>query len=334
MKVLQNAIAFILLVLVGVRPSMGQAHERAPTVDPLAAAKRTLFLAEHGKCREALQSLKKSTSPVADKENRLKAGVATVHCAINLDQTETAVEAIQILNREFPHDPEVLYITTHAYSDLSTRASLELARNAPDSYQAHEMNAEALELQGKWDDAEKEYQAILAKNPDLPGIHFRLGRLLLSRPNPAPDVTQVARQEFQKELEIDPRNAAAEYVLGELAGQESQWPEAIDHFGKASRLDPGLTDALLGLGMALISDGKAGEAIPPLENYVKLQPGNPAGHYQLAMAYSRTGRREEARREAALQRETAQKIEEEKQKLAGPAPQAPAPTEQKPDPRH
>jgi Flp pilus assembly protein TadD len=84
--------------------------------------------------------------------------------------------------------------------------------------------------------------------------------------------------------------------------------------------------------MALISDGKASEAITPLENYVRAQPGNPAGHYQLAMAYSRTGRKEDARREATLQRETAQKIEEEKQKAAGPVPQAPASAEQKSDP--
>ena len=309
---------------------MCQAPQKGPAVDSLAATKQSLSFAEHGKCKEALQLLRKGTSHAVEKEIRLKAGVAAVRCAINLAQTDAALEAIQLLNREFPHEPEVLYVTTHAYSDLSTRASLELAQTAPDSYQAHEMNAEALELQGKWDDAEKEYQAILAKNPDLPGIHFRLGRLLLSRPNPAPDVGQAARKEFQKELKIDPRNAAAEYVLGELAGQDSQWPDAIDHFGKATKLDPGLTDAWLGLGMALISDGKASEAIGPLENYVKVEPRNPAGHYQLAMAYSRTGRKEDARREATLQRETAQKIEEEKQRLAGPPPQT-AP-EQQPQP--
>jgi predicted Zn-dependent protease len=334
MKSVHYPSLFAVLVLTTFQPVVAQGPQKAPAVDPAAATKQSLSFAEHGKCKEALQLLRKSSPRLVDKESRLKADVAAMQCAINRDQTDAAVDAVQLLNREFPHDPEVLYVTTHAYSDLSTRASLELARTAPDSYQAHEMNAEALELQGKWDEAEKEYQGILAKNPDLPGIHFRLGRLLLSRPNPGPDAMEAAKQQFQKELEVDPRNAGAEYVLGELARQQSQWPDAIDHFGKASKLDPGLTDALLGLGMALISDGKAGEAIPPLENYVKLQPGNPAGHYQLAMAYSRTGRREEARREAALQRETAQKIEEEKQKLAGPAPQAPAPTEQKPDPRH
>ncbi len=37
---------------------------------------------------------------------------------------------------------------------------------------------------------------------------------------------------------------------------------------------------------------------------MKLQPANPAGHYSLATAYARTGRREEADREFALQQKT------------------------------
>ena len=54
-----------------------------------------------------------------------------------------------MLSRDFPHDPDVLYLAVHAYSDLSTRASQELAQSARTSYQAHELNAEALEIGGK-----------------------------------------------------------------------------------------------------------------------------------------------------------------------------------------
>jgi tetratricopeptide (TPR) repeat protein len=325
MKRLQDLISLMLFVLIATRPLMAQVPRKAPAVDPLAAAKQSLVLAGQGKCKEALQLLRKSAPHLADKEIKLKAGVATMRCALNREQTDTAVEAIQMLNREFPHDPEVLYITTHAYSDLSTRASIELATTAPDSHQAHEMNAEALELQGKWDDAEKEYQSILERAPSLPGIHFRLGRLLLSRPNPSGDASEKAKEHFKKELEIDPHNAGAEYILGELARQESQWGEAIERFTKVTKLDAGFTDAFLSLGMSFVAEGKPVDAIAPLETYVKLQPGNPAGHYQLAMAYSRAGRKEDAKREAAQQRETAEKIESQK---AANAPKPTGSTEQ------
>ena len=58
--------------------------------------------------------------------------------------------------------------------------------------------------------------------------------------------------------------------------------------------------------MSLASAGKFGEAIPPLETYVKMEPGDPSGHYQLAIAYGRTGNTDGAAREMALQQQIAQ----------------------------
>jgi tetratricopeptide (TPR) repeat protein len=310
MKRLSYTISLALLMLIAIVPVVAQVPQSAPAADPTAPAKQSLSLAEHGRCKEALQLLKK-TAPTTDKKLKLKAGVATVNCAINFEQTEAAVEAIRMLNREFPHDPEVLYITTHAYSDLSTQASLELARTAPNSYQAHEMNAEALELQGKWDAAAREYQEILKQFPTVPGIHYRMARLYLSKPDEA-DASEKARKELQKELELDPQNAGAEYLLGELARETAQWNEAIDHLSRATKLDPSFADAYLRLGMSCIPAGKFAEAIPALETYVKMQPTNPAGHYHLGLAYSRVGRDEDAKREEALQKATAEKVEREK----------------------
>ncbi len=121
--------------------------------------------------------------------------------------------------------PKCYMFLTHAYSDLSTRAAQELARTAPNSIPALEMDADANEVQGKWDQAEKDYRKILEQNPHYPGIHFRLARLLLSKPNPAPDFAEQAKKELQQELEIDPANAGAEYMLGELARQARTYPK-------------------------------------------------------------------------------------------------------------
>jgi Tfp pilus assembly protein PilF len=212
-----------------------------------------------------------------------------------------------MLTSEFPNDPDVLYLSVHTYSDLATRASENLAQSAPSSYQARELNAEAYESQGKWDKAAQEYQKALAQNPDAPGIHFRIGRLLLSKPNPSPEIVEQAKKEFQAELKIDPLNAGAEYVLGELARQDQHWGDAIEHFSRASKLDPGFGDAFLGLGEALISARNFPDAIPPLEAAVKLEPANPAAHYNLATAYSRTGKKAEADKEFAIHRQMTQK---------------------------
>jgi tetratricopeptide (TPR) repeat protein len=272
-----------------------------------SAARHAVEIATKGQCAEALPSLRRTIGKLSDRELERSAGLSGVRCSMTLGQPEAAAEFVQVLARNFPNDAEVLYVLVHAYSDLSTRAAQQLAHTAPDSEQAHLLNAEALEMQGKWDAAAAEYQKVLQKNPSLEGTHFRLGRLLLSRPNPGPDVAEQARKEFEKELEIDPSNAAAEYILGELARQNQQLEEAIKRFRRASTLDPGLGDAFLGLGEAFIASRKFPDAIAPLETAAKLEPANPAVHYNLATAYSRAGRKEEADREFAIHRQMTQK---------------------------
>jgi tetratricopeptide (TPR) repeat protein len=281
--------------------AIAQVSTKTAPVAP-AAAEHAASLAESGHCAEALPLLSKSAH-VADKELQKRIGLDGVRCASVLQQQDALFEFLRTLSRQFPRDPEVLYVLTHAFSDLSTRAARELATTAPNSIPALEMNADSNELQGKWDEAEKDYRKILEQNPNYPGIHFRLARLLLSKPNPTPDFAEQAKKELQAELAIDPSNAGAEYVLGELARQAQDLPAAEQHFSKATQLEPNFADAWLGLGMSLIAEKKFPEAVAPLEKAVKMQPGNPAAHYSLATAYSRTGRKEDADREFALQQQ-------------------------------
>jgi tetratricopeptide (TPR) repeat protein len=137
-------------------------------------------------------------------------------------------------------------------------------------------------------------------------MHYRLGRIVLSKPPTAASNAE-ARKEFQAELEIDPSNAGAEYVLGELARQDRNYVDAIAHFGAATKLDRTFADAFIGLGRSLVADGKVAEAQASLETAVKLQPGNAAAHYHLGVVYQRTGRKDDAAREFALRKEISDK---------------------------
>src|SRR5262249_61219722 len=111
--------------------------------------------------------------------------------------------------------------------------------------QVHELNAEALEIQGKWDEAAAEYRRILEIDPFLPGIHARLGRALISRPQPSPEIVEQAKKQFEEELEIDPKNASAEYVLGELAKNADDLSAAIHHYSRAANLATAFAQAYL-----------------------------------------------------------------------------------------
>lgn len=305
MSITPKSISLAFAAVMFVLPSPAQVSSKAPAANPTVAAEKAAAMAESGRCAEALPLLAKSVAHVTDKDLQKRVGLDGVRCATTLQQTDQLLDFVRLLNRQFPRDPEVLYVTVHAYSDLSTRAAQELARTAPGSIPAMELNAESFELQGNWDAAEKEYQKILAQDPRYPGIHFRMGRLLLSKPNPGPNFAEEAKKEFQQELEIDPANAAAEYVLGELARQAGDLVTATQHFSKATKLDTGFADAYLGLGTTLVTEKKFEEAIPPLEMAAKLQPQNPAAHYGLATAYARTGRKQDAEREFAIHKQMA-----------------------------
>jgi predicted Zn-dependent protease len=285
----------LLFIYTGV--SFAQKSGPADTSSP---TKQGIALAQKGRCSEALPILRKSSAHLTDKQLKYQSAMAMARCAMSLDQTETAINALLLLNREFPRDPQVLYTTTHFYAEMASRASQELAAIAPDSPEAQQLEAESFESQGNWDKAATQYKKILEQNPHAPGIHYRLGRLLLAK---TPAEPENAKKEFEQELKTDPGNASAEFMLGETARQTGQWDEAASHFIHASKLDEGFVEAYLALGISLNSGGKFGNAVAPLEKYVKMQPADPAGHYQLATAYARTGRKPDADREMALQRE-------------------------------
>ena len=307
-----------ILIMTSATVCQGQAPPKAkPSPETPSASspeqgiEHAIDLAAKGRCQEALPALKPRLSRLAakqgaEKQLEYRAAMAAAKCAMSLNQAQTAVNALFILKRDFPRDPEALYITTHYFSELAMQASQELAREAPGSYQAQELQAESFESQGRWEQAAAEYQKILDQNPGVPGIHFRLGRVTLSKGESEANTAE-AKKEFEQELKIDPSNAAAEFSLGEIARRAGQWDDAITHFSMAAKIDSGFAEAYLALGMSLASAQKFADAVAPLEKYVKFVPEDPAGHYQLAIAYDRTGRKESAAKEMQLQREAAAK---------------------------
>lgn len=264
-------------------------------------------LNKKGLCKELAPELARSTEGVSANNFEMNVGVAAANCAIRGNQPDLALDILRILNRDFPSDPKVLYLSVHAYSDLSTLAAQRLIAVAPKSPELLQLEAESLEMEGKLEASEKKYRALLEQSPRLPGIHYQIGKLLLLPPTPSPTVVEQAKREFQAELDIDSSNAGAEYFLGDLARQESHWPEAIDHLSRAIQLDTTLADAYLGLGGCLVATKRFADAIEPLQIAVKLRPLDPVAHYNLAVAYGRTGRKDDAEREFKVHRQLTEK---------------------------
>lgn len=293
----KSSAVFFLLVAAVSGFSSGAQHTRPALPATLIPPQQAITLAEQGHCRESISALERAMAAQVPAETRELAGVLGIRCSLAIDDRAATLDFIRILSRDFGHDPDVMYVIVHAYTDLTTRTAQDLARFAPQSTAAHKLNAEALEEQGKWKPAELEYEEILKEHADARGIHFLLGRLLLSDPDGGPDAQARAKQEFLKELQIDPSNADAEYILGELARRAQNWDEAIARFSQAAKLNQNFAEAYLGWGVSLLGDQKYEEAIAPLESAERLTPRNPDIHNALATALVRSGNKVEAEKE-------------------------------------
>ncbi|MGH9518844.1 MAG: tetratricopeptide repeat protein, partial [Terriglobales bacterium] len=298
MRIAMVAAAALLAV------AASQAQQHPVATSPAALVHRGIQLVGTGQCSQALPILEHNLALVTDKALCTEGQMAAVRCAMAVGEERVAADYLFQLQQESPGNPEILFVQTHLFSEMAMRAARELQAKDPGSYQAQRLQAESLESQGKNEQAASLYREILKNYPNIPGIHYHLGQIDLAEAGDAGS-TDAAQQEFEKELAVDPTNASAAYILGELARRKSDWSRAVDYFKRATHLDVGFSEAYLALGMSLAGEEKFAEAKPVLERYVKLEPNDPAGHYQLAVAYARTGNQAGAQREMALQAQAA-----------------------------
>src|ERR1700694_2199849 len=131
-------------------PASSSPAASSRSAEKAALIGRGIDLASKGRCQEALPLLKKFTPGVKEKQVKYRALMATVRCAMNRGENQTTANALCELKRDYPEDPEVLYMTSQFFLGIAESASQELAAVAPTSYQTRELEAETLESQGKW----------------------------------------------------------------------------------------------------------------------------------------------------------------------------------------
>jgi adenylate cyclase len=110
----------------------------------------------------------------------------------------------------------------------------------------------------------------------------------------------------QKAISLDDSNAAAYCVLANVYAMKKQYDKAIAECERAVSLDPNSAENIMRSGMVLNWAGRAEEAIPYLQNAIRLNPLPPAIYFiSLAVAYRDSGQYEKAIEASmkALQRE-------------------------------
>lgn len=256
--------------------------------------------AELGRPREAMPILEPAFRHPPNSEIGRTIGLELLGVYASLGQHTQSLEVIEELLARYPNDPEILYRASHIYGDRALEATTRLAEVAPDSPWKRMAFAEALEAQKHYDLAITEYQKVIASNAGIPNVHFRLGRALLLKDPNSDEARDRALQEFQQAATQDPRNAGAEYEMGEIYRRRGDRPEAASHFSRAVEIDPHFEEAQIALGRTLIDLHKPADALPHLRAAIRLNPSNEVSHFLLARAYQATGNAGKYQQEIAL----------------------------------
>jgi tetratricopeptide (TPR) repeat protein len=195
-----------------------------------------------------------------------------------------------------PNDLQVDYLLARTYRNLSLSTLEHLLAVAPDSYPAHQLLAETYQNAEQDEKAVAEYRVVEAMVPDLPGVHFSIGHLLLKMSQQDP-----AREELAAELRLNPDHAEANAEMGTILLDRLDAANAIPYLENAVKLDPDEWVTYRQLGKAYYMQKDYAKAETALQQAVRHDPQGLA-HYQLGLVYRSLGQKEAANAQFEISR--------------------------------
>jgi Flp pilus assembly protein TadD len=161
--------------------------------------------------------------------------------ALQPDWELAAIFEAQILQRRSPGE--------------AARRLAEFVAKNPKAREARLQYARALIADKKIPDAHREFDSLLAENPDNQDVIQAVGLLAVQVKD-----YPTAERNMKRLLELGPRDAnAVRLVLGQIAEEQKRWPDAIEWYRQITRGAQALT-ARLRTGNALAKQGKLDEA--------------------------------------------------------------------------
>jgi tetratricopeptide (TPR) repeat protein len=124
-----------------------------------------------------------------------------------------------------------------------------------------------------------ELQAVAARDPENPVVHYNLGRAHLARSE-----WEQARQEFQKAIDIKPDYVVARLALAQLQMARNEFEAAQKSAEQVlEKIDPSNANALLIRSAALLGQKKFTESRASLDSMLKASPGSADVYFQLGV---------------------------------------------------
>ena len=149
---------------------------------------------------------------------------------------------------------------------------------APDSPDAHEVMGDLFIDASEPEAAEDEFRKALLGD-DSASLRTKLAEALRLQGD-----FDEAIAELRKAITLEPRSARAYSGLGLALRAQRNLSESTTAYQEAVRLDPDLIDAHNGLAVTLANQGKLAEAVAEFREIVRVDPDSAIGYYNLAYA--------------------------------------------------
>ena len=173
--------------------------------------------------------------------------------------------------KEHDNAPEVFRSLAYAlHNHDESRLAFDMIQAIPPSQRSaldHSNLGVLLDDQGRQEEAEAEYRAAIAADPQYAMAHSNLGVLLDDQGR-----QEEAQAEYRVAIAADPQYAKAHYNLGVLLDNQGRQEEAEAEYRAAIAVDPQDARAHSNLGVLLREAGKPRDALPFAKKSYELDP--------------------------------------------------------------
>ena len=228
------------------------------------------------------------------------------------DKTEEALELLTRATKDHPDSPNVFYVLATLYQQLGRE---EEAKEAGQQFQrlneeteqrdhrdaqikvTYKRGRELLE-QGRMNEAEATFKAVLALDPQDVNAHSVLAKIAYSKGKLAE-----AKRWIEEALRYDDSVGELHYLWGLFETRAGNLAAAEPATRRAVELMPGFPDGWILLGSILADSGRPAEAVDCYLKSAALEPSNPTTQLNLASAYHALGKLLEEEQAMARYRE-------------------------------
>jgi tetratricopeptide (TPR) repeat protein len=237
---------------------------------------------------------------LAAKPGHKNAALLLANCHLSAGNNRKVIDLLSPLESEHGGDRAFAYLLGTALireGELQRGQKLiDVVLREGDSAEARFMLGTAHLQRGDPPAAAEEFRRALELNPKLPSVNTFLGKSLSQMQR-----SDEAATYFRRELAVNPNDHEANLLLGmHLHKAEQKYDEALAHYERALRAQPGSANARFQIGLVYLQTGRTEEALDMIVGVVKDVPDFLEGHATLARLYYRLGRREEAERHRAI----------------------------------